>query len=114
MKILKSISAFLFACLFSATSVSASTAPLTNSTTEKNALRTEVTHLISDMEMAYPDLQATLTFTITEKNRIKIQSVACIDHEICRRIKQKVDGRRVATKMSDKTATHDLVVTFKE
>lgn len=80
----------------------------------KKAMRVEMTHFMTDMDVEGEELAATVSFTVTKKNRINILDINCVDEETCQRIKRKLDGKKLGTKIARTDAVQEVTFIFKD
>ena len=112
MKNLKSFSFVLLAVVFSSTSMFAGIEP-DRLDIEKTALRSEIVNLLQDLNLDESEILASLSFTVSNKNRIEAVTVECQNTTVCQKIKNRLENRKVGVKMSIPDQTYYLDVIFR-
>ena len=111
MKNLKNFSMVLLAVLISFASIAA-TVP-NSLEREKTSLRDEITFHVRDMHIDESEIIADITFIVNERNRIQIIDIDCADDDICKKVKSRLNNRKVSTKLSHKTETYHVKFIFR-
>jgi hypothetical protein len=80
---------------------------------EKIALRSEIIHFLQGLNLEEPEVLASLSFTISDKNRIQSVSVDCDDNDMCQLIKNRLIHKKIGVKLSHPDQTYYLNIIFK-
>ena len=112
MKNLKSFSFVLLAVVFSCSSMFAGIEP-SKLDNEKTALRSEIVNYLQHLNLDAPEVLASLSFKISDKNRIQSVTVDCNDREACQLIKNRLENKKIGVRMSEIDQTYYLDVIFR-